>query len=71
MIIIIIISDLEKCVGDAIAAFVYQLLLLKEEKKIQGGIYFPEEINNNNFRKNILEEISNDAIFYSQNYKNN
>ena len=71
MIIIIIISDLEKCVGDAIAAFAYQLLLLKEEKKIQGGIYFPEEINNNNFRKNILEEISNDAIFYSQNYKNN
>jgi hypothetical protein len=53
-------NDLEKSVGDAIAAFATQLL--KPQVTIPPGIYFPEEVPSVEFRREILADISQDAI---------
>ena len=65
--------DLEKAVGDAIAAFADQLLKM-DTSSIQPGIYFPEEVEEKGvtnpeqkglFREEILTSIAADAITYS------
>jgi Saccharopine dehydrogenase NADP binding domain len=54
-------NDLEKSVGDAIAAFATQML----RGSVPPGVYFPEEVPGIAFRDEILADISADAISYS------
>lgn len=55
-------DDLEKAVGDAIAAFAIQML----KGNVPPGVYFPETVpKGNSFREDILALISSDAITYS------
>lgn len=71
--------DMEKAVGDSIAAFVEQLDVHSQQQQqqrangdlIPAGVYFPEEVPSEKFRQNILREISEDAILYSTNWKPN
>eukprot|EP01035_Chromulina_nebulosa_P019838 gene19838-25787_t len=53
-------KDMEDAVGISIAAFVTEVLY----RNIDSGVYFPEEISNEEFRKNILSAISDSAISY-------
>eukprot|EP00746_Dinoflagellata_sp_MGD_P015269 gnl/MRDRNA2_/MRDRNA2_133840_c0_seq1.p1 gnl/MRDRNA2_/MRDRNA2_133840_c0~~gnl/MRDRNA2_/MRDRNA2_133840_c0_seq1.p1 ORF type:complete len:509 (-),score=67.20 gnl/MRDRNA2_/MRDRNA2_133840_c0_seq1:115-1641(-) len=67
-------EDMEKAVGDSIAAFVGQLLPPgssgpEETEHVGYGIFFPEEVASSDFRSNILEEIRGDAIFYAEDYQ--
>jgi len=62
-------ADMEKSVGDAIAAFANQLLFQEESKAIPPGVYFPEEVPSVSFRDNILKEIATDAIVFSSDWK--
>ena len=54
-------NDLEKSVGDAIAAFAAQMLV----DSVPPGVYFPEEVPGISFRRSIMSDISSDAITYS------
>ena len=55
-------NDLEKCVGDAIAAFALEIL---KPGIVPAGVYFPEEVPSISFRNNILNYVSKDAIAYN------
>eukprot|EP01041_Mallomonas_annulata_P002012 gene2012-3910_t len=46
-------NDLEKCVGDAIAAFTHQMIL----NRVPEGVFFPEEVPGAVFREEILEDL--------------
>ena len=59
-------NDLERAVGDAIAAFVMNVDLIPN-----GGIYFPEEVPNEEFGKNILEFVSTRDCIESRVFKKN
>lgn len=63
-------ADMEKAVGDAIAAFACEMVLAKNRGRLKPGVYFPEEVQDKVFRAQILEEIKKDAMFYSDDYKN-
>ena len=54
--------DLEKSVGDSIAAFAVEMMTNNE---IKPGIYFPEEVQSKSFRENIINFVKRDAITYS------
>ena len=54
-------DDLEQSVGDAICSFAVQSL----KNKIKPGIYFPEEVEEESFGREILDEISRSALTYS------
>lgn len=54
--------DLEKCVGDAIAAFALELL--PHNTAIPVGVSFPEEMRDTAVADRILDFISRDAIAY-------
>lgn len=56
-------EDMEKAVGDAIAAFAHQMLFSANSPP--PGVYFPEEVPGDAFRKEILSEVAADAISYS------
>lgn len=56
-------ADLEKCVGDSIAAFTSQML--DHGMNIPPGVHFPEEVPSASFGDSILKEVSRDAISYS------
>ena len=70
-------EDLEKCVGDAIASFAKNIFQFYNNtnnsitENIKPGVYFPEEINCDIFRKNIISDASNGAIFYSCDWTEN
>lgn len=53
--------DLEQAVGDSIASFAHQLL----EGDLPSGVFFPEEVPGEEFRRQILQEMSSTAITYS------
>jgi len=52
-------SDLEKAVGDAIAAFAVQMLI---PDRVPKGVYFPEEVPSKLFREEILQFIKKDCL---------
>lgn len=56
-------EDMEKAVGDAIAAFAHQMLFSNNAPP--PGVYFPEEVPSAAFRREILGEVSADSITYS------
>lgn len=58
-------ADLEEIVGDSIASFVNQMI----EGNVPPGVFFPEEVNNDMFRAEILEEIASKAITYSEDFR--
>ena len=58
-------KDLEEIVGDSIASFVNQML----KNNVPVGVFFPEEVNNDAFRAEILNEIGSRAITYSENFQ--
>jgi len=73
-------NDLEKCVGDAIAAFAVELLAAtaattttttaeSSKSSIPSGVYFPEEVPSEIFKANIMKQISKDAILYTNDWK--
>ena len=55
-------EDLEKCVGDALASFVYQLSI--KDSTVPPGVYFAEEVPGGEFRKSILNYVTKDASLY-------
>ena len=50
-------EDLELAVGESLASFAIEF----SQNDIKPGVYFPEEIDNSNFRKNILDYIINNG----------
>jgi len=57
-------NDLETCVGDAIAAFATQMVFpdARQGVSFSPGVFFPEEVSNPSFSRNILQDVSQDAI---------
>ena len=53
-------NDLEASVGDAIGAFASQILI---KDRVNNGVFFPEEVTNVLFRKEILDDIRKKALF--------
>ena len=53
-------NDLEASVGDAIGAFASQILI---KDRVNNGVFFPEEVTNVLFRKEILNDIRKKALF--------
>ena len=53
-------EDLEQAVGESLAAFALEFSS-SSSSSIKPGVYFPEEVNNSNFRENILKYIINNG----------
>ena len=58
-------QDLEEIVGDSIASFVNQMV----KGNVPSGVFFPEEVENDSFRAEILREIASKAITYDENFQ--
>eukprot|EP01038_Epipyxis_sp_PR26KG_P013195 gene13195-17682_t len=59
-------EDMEKSVGDSLAAFAFEIL--KTESVVPAGVFFPEDIKNISFEDNILSKVASDSIYYSLDY---
>lgn len=54
-------NDMEKAVGDSLAAFV-KYMILKKEFDFTPGVYFPEEIPSIKYKESVLQDICSAAI---------